>query len=577
MTGRGLCRLSLDGSRRVRLAWETWWRPGGLAFGPVKARVLVVLGAAQFLMVLDQAVMNVSISQLVADFHTDVTTIQAVITFYSLVMAALMITGGKLGDRLGRRRAFTIGMVIYGAGSLVTAISQSVLVLALGWSLLEGIGAALVLPALAALVAGNFEGRDRAAAYGVLGGLAGAGIAVGPILGGWVTTNLTWRVVFLGEVVVAVAILALMGWISDAPRQGEPPELDWVGAVLSALGLGLIVYGVLQSSTWGWVTPRNSPVTVFGFSLTLFVIVGGAVVLAGFVRWQRFRESRGRDPLVRLDRLRLPALRSGLWMFLAQNLILMGIFFVVPLYLQVVQGYDAFETGLRMLPVSVTLFAVAMSGPVLARHFGPRRVIRAGLVVLMVGAVGLVAVLKPDIVTTPFLVAMGVIGVGIGLLSSQLGNVVQSSVDAEARSEAGGLQYTSQQLGAALGTALIGAVVIGSLAAGLGRAVSADPRISESVSNQVGVQLESGVSFVPVTKVEAGLHDAGVPAEESAAIVEHYSDSQLQALRAGLMLAALLALAALAFTGGLPVTAATADPDEPGPDAAPEPSRSGSP
>jgi len=544
---------------------------------PVKTRVLVVLGAAQFLMVLDQAVMNVSISQLVADFHTDVTTIQAVITFYSLVMAALMITGGKLGDRLGRRRAFTIGMVIYGVGSLVTALSQSVFVLALGWSLLEGIGAALVLPALAALVAGNFEGRDRAAAYGVLGGLAGAGIAVGPILGGWVTTNLSWRVVFIGEVVVVIAILALMGWIADAPREGEPPELDYVGAVLSAIGLGLVVVGVLQSSTWGWVTPRNSPVTIFGFSLTLFVIVGGAVVLAGFVRWQRFRESRGRDPLVRLERLRIPALRSGLWTFLAQNLILMGIFFVVPLYLQVVQGYDAFETGLRMLPVSVTLFAVAMSGPLLARHLGPRRVVRSGLLVLVAGAVGLVAVLKPAIVTTPFLVAMGVIGVGLGLLLSQLGNVVQSSVGAEARSEAGGLQYTAQQLGAALGTALIGAVVIGALASGLSHSISSDPHVSQAVKDQVGVQIESGVSFVPVSQVEAGLHDAGVPPSESAAIVQHYSDSQLQALRAGLMLAALIALAALAFTGGLPVTASEEDPDDAGPDEAGEPIRTGSP
>jgi len=539
--------------------------------------VLVVLGAAQFLMVLDQAVMNVSISQLVADFHTDVTTIQAVITFYSLVMAALMITGGKLGDRLGRRRAFGIGMAIYGLGSLITALSRSVLVLALGWSLLEGIGAALVLPALAALVAGNFEGRNRAAAYGILGGLAGAGIAVGPILGGWVTTNLTWRVVFIGEVVVAIAILVLMRWIDDAPRPGEPPELDWVGAVLSALGLGLIVFGVLQSSTWGWVKPLNSPVTIFGFSLTLFVVVGGGVVLGAFVRWQRYREAHGRDPLVRLDRLRIPVLRSGLWMFLAQNLILMGIFFVVPLYLQVVQGYDAFETGMRMLPVSVTLFVVAMSGPVLARHFGPRAVIRAGLGVLLVGAVGLTAVLKPAIVTTPFLIAMGVIGVGIGLLASQLGNVVQSSVGADARSEAGGLQYTSQQLGAALGTALIGAVVLSSLATGLSHDISSDPRVSDQVSQQVGIQLESGVSFVSVTQVEAGLHDAGVPPSESAAIIEHYSASQLQALRTGLMLAALVALVAFAFTGNLPRTSITADEDDADPDGADQPSRTGSP
>src|SRR3954453_9848903 len=166
--------------------------------------VLVVLGAAQFIMVLDQAVMNVSISQLVADFDTDVTTIQGVITFYSLVMAALMISGGKLGDLWGRRRAFGIGLVIYGLGSLLTAVSWSVPVLTLGWSVLEGVGAALVLPALAALTARRFEGKERALAYGVLGGVSGAGIAIGPILGGWVTTELTWRLVFAGEVVVVL-------------------------------------------------------------------------------------------------------------------------------------------------------------------------------------------------------------------------------------------------------------------------------------------------------------------------------------------------------------------------------------
>ncbi len=165
--------------------------------------VLVVLGAAQFLMVLDQAVMNVAISQLVEDFDTTVTTIQAVIAFYALVMAGLMLTGGKLGDIWGRRRAFTIGLCIYGVGSALTAASWSVPSLMLGWSILEGIGAALVIPALIALVAGNYKGADRAIAYGVLGGVAGAGIAVGPILGGWATTELSWRVVFVGEVVVA--------------------------------------------------------------------------------------------------------------------------------------------------------------------------------------------------------------------------------------------------------------------------------------------------------------------------------------------------------------------------------------
>src|ERR1700709_404758 len=209
--------------------------------------VLVVLGAAQFLMVLDQAVMNVAISQLVEDFDTTVTTIQAVIAFYALVMAGLMLTGGKLGDIWGRRRAFTIGLCIYGVGSALPAASWNVPSLMFGWSILEGIGAALVIPALIALVAGNYRGADRAIAYGVLGGVAGAGIAVGPILGGWATTELSWRVVFIGEVVLVAVILLGVRLLRDAPRPGVAPKLDVVGAILSAVGLGLVVLGVLQA------------------------------------------------------------------------------------------------------------------------------------------------------------------------------------------------------------------------------------------------------------------------------------------------------------------------------------------
>ena len=194
-------------------------------------KILGVLAAAQFLMVLDQAVMNVSISQLVSDFDTDVTTIQAVIALYSLVMAAFMVPGGKLGDILGRRRTFTIGLLIYGTGSLLTAVAWSVPVLMLGWSVLEGIGAALVLPALVALTARSFEGKPRALAYGVLGGVSGAGIAVGPILGGWVTTNLTWRLVFAGEVVVVIAILLFVRLLPAGGKR-EGAKLDGVGAVL---------------------------------------------------------------------------------------------------------------------------------------------------------------------------------------------------------------------------------------------------------------------------------------------------------------------------------------------------------
>ena len=248
-------------------------------------------------MVLDQAVMNVAISQLVADFDTTVTTIQTVIALYALVMAALMLTGGKLGDLWGRRRAFSIGLVIYAIGSGLTAASWSVPSLTLGWSILEGIGAALVMPALVALVAGNSRGRTARSAYGVLGGVAGAGIAVGPILGGWATTELSWRVVFVGEVVVAAGILLGTRLIREPARESRVPEprLGRVGA----RGPGPLADrdGRAAGKQLGLARPQDSPIEPLGLSLTPFVIAAGALALAAFRAWERHREAQGRDPL----------------------------------------------------------------------------------------------------------------------------------------------------------------------------------------------------------------------------------------------------------------------------------------
>ncbi|HET6794274.1 MAG TPA: MFS transporter [Acidimicrobiales bacterium] len=525
-------------------------------------KALAVLGAAQFLMVLDTAVMNVSISQLCKDFDTEVTTIQAVITLYTLVMAAAMITGGKLGDMWGRRRTFAIGMVVYGVGSGLTAASPTVGVLALGWSVTEGLGAALVLPALAALVAGNYRGRDRAVAYGVVGGLAGAGIAVGPLLGGWVTTYLTWRLVFAGEVVVVVAILATLRWIGDVPRSGPRPQLDRVGALLSAAGLALVVLGVLQSSSWGWLRPRNSPVAPLGFSLTPYVIAAGGVVLWGFIGWERRRQARGRDPLVRLALFDIVPLRSGLATLLSQNTILLGIFFAVPLYLQIVQGFDAFKTGLRLLPVSLTMLAASMAGPALGRLMSPRRVVRIGLLVILAAALWLLATLQPKIDDLSFAGAMALLGIGMGLLASQLGNAVQSSVGEEDRSEVGGLQYTAQNLGSSLGTALIGSILIGALAAAFTANVAANPAVSTAVRQELSVKLEAGISFVSTDEVEAALAKNSVPPDEAAAIVNDYSEAQITGLKAGVLAAAAIALSSLAFTGGLPSERMPAGQDE---------------
>jgi EmrB/QacA subfamily drug resistance transporter len=518
-----------------------------------KRGVLAVLAAAQFLMVLDQAVMNVAISQLVADFDTTVTTIQAVIALYALVMAGLMLTGGKLGDLLGRKRAFKIGLCIYGVGSALTAVSWNVPSLVLGWSVLEGIGAALVLPAMVALVASNFDGQDRAMAYGVLGGVAGAGIAVGPILGGWVTSEFTWRLVFAGEVVVVVGILLGTRMIREALGEKAQSGLDWVGSVLSAAGLSLVVLGVLQASNWGWLHPRSSPVEPFGFSLTPFVIAAGGVLLALFVIWERRREARGEDPLLHLPLLRLSSLRGGLWMLLAQNMILMGIFFTVPLFLQIVQGLDALETGVRMLPASAGLFASALLGSRLAKRFPARTLVRVGIAVVFVSVLLLLGTIEPELDNASFLLGMGVLGVGMGLIVSQLGNVVQSAVSDRDRSEAGGLQNTAQQLGSSLGTAFLGAVVLTGLLTSFSANVDSNPRISDEVQAQVQTRLSSGGSFVAAAEVEAAAQKAGLEGEEVSEVVGNYEDAQLEALKTALLFAAFLVLASFFATRNLPV------------------------
>ncbi len=528
---------------------------------------LVALATAQFVMVLDQSVMNVSISQLVEDFDTTVTTIQGVITLYCLVMAMLMLVGAKIGDIVGRRRAFVIGSAIYACGSALTAASQTVVQLAVGWSILEGVGAALVLPALAALVAGNFEGPSRKVAYAVIGGVAGAGIAIGPILGGWATTEVTWRIVFVGEVVLVAFILSMTSRIRDVAIEGDKPRLDVVGGVLSAAGLGLMVLGVLQSTTWGVLEPKDSPVEVFGFALTPFVVAAGAVLICAFVRWQRHRESSGTDPLVHLDLLGVLPLRAGLMGLFTQNLILMGVFFAVPLYLQLVVGLDALDTGIRMLPVSITMFVFSAAGSRLSNRFPVRTLVRAGLVIVVISIFVLIAAVQPDLAGPRFAVGMAALGVGMGLMVSQLGNVVQSSVDASGRGEAGGLQYTGQQLGSSLGVALVGALVLGGLTGAFVAKVDHDDRIDTPTAAALVDQASTnGIDFVHADQLASAASDAGMDAATTAAIVDDYAQAQLQALKVGLLASAFLALVSLASTRNLPSTLSGPTPDDEAPD-----------
>jgi MFS family permease len=521
---------------------------------------IAILASAQFVMTLDSSVMNVSISQIVADLNTSIQGVQAAITFYTLVMAALMLFGAKLGDILGRNRVFAIGLGIYGVGSLTTALSPSLAVLLVGWSGIEGFGAVLVIPAIAALIAANYDGKDRALAYALVGGITAIAVAAGPLIGGWVTTNYSWRWVFAGETVIVIGILLVRGQIARAPRADHRPTMDFVGAALSAAALGLIVFGILMSSKWGLVQPRaaltigGTEITPLGFSVVPFLILAGLAVLGGFVLWEDRRERLGLDRLVDTALLRIARLRAGLTTLFGQQLVLMGTFFVIPVYLQVVLGFDAFETGKRLLPLSGAMLVAALAGPKLAGRRSPRTVAQLGLAAISVGAIVMLATLDVNLNDTGFKTALILIGAGAGLLASQLGNVIMSSVDPSKTSETGGLQGTALNLGASVGTALIGAVLIVGLINGFNSRVADNPELSASVSQKISSTTEEGIDIVPAAQVEQRALAAGLSEDQAQAVADDYGDAQLRALRESLGAVAVVALLSLWFTRRLPST-----------------------
>ncbi len=509
--------------------------------------VLLTLASAQFLMTLDSSVMNVSIATVAKDVGTTVTGIQTAITFYTLVMASLMITGGKLGQILGRKRAFAIGCVIYGCGSLITALAGNLAVLLVGWSVLEGVGAALIMPAIVALVASNFAPDQRPRAYGLVASAGAIAVAAGPLIGGLLTTYASWRWVFAGEVMVVLVILGLTRRIDDTPPE-KGARLDVVGTLLSALGLGLVVYGILRSGTWGLVQPKADAPAWLGLSPSIWLILSGGVVLRVFLWWENHRLARGHAALLDPAMLRNPTLRGGLTAFFFQYFLQSGLFFAVPLFLSVALGLSAIATGVRLLPLSLTLLLAAAGIPRVFPHASPRRVVQIGFVCLFAGIVVMVAALDagagPEIVTWPMLLA----GLGIGALASQLGAVTVSSVPDEQSGEVGGIQNTLTNLGASIGTALAGAVLISALTASFLSGVQNNPAVPKDLAAKAQVELAGGIPFMSDKDLQAALDKAGVPAKTADAIVEENANARIDALRTSLSLLAVVAVIAM-FAG----------------------------
>jgi MFS family permease len=416
------------------------------------------------------------------------------------------------------------------------------------------------MPAVVALVASNFARAQRPRAYGLVASAGAIAVAAGPLIGGLFTTYLSWRWVFAGEVIVVLIILALTRRITDTPRE-EGARLDVVGTVLSALGLGLIVYGILRSGTWGLVQPKADAPRWLGLSPVIWLVLGGGIVLRVFLWWQHRRQARGEAVLLNTAMLRNPTLRAGLTSFLFQYFLQAGLFFTVPLFLSVALGLSAVATGVRLLPLSITLLLAAAGVPRVFPNASPRRVVQIGFGMLFIGVVVLLAALDagagPEVVTWPLLL----VGLGVGALASQLGSVTVSAVPDEQSGEVGGIQNTVTNLGASIGTALAGAVLISALTTSFLVGVEKNPAVPQNLADKAQTELAGGIPFMSDKDLQAQLGKAGVPAKAADAIVTENANARIDGLRSSLSLLALVALIALFATRHIPTEQPIASPE----------------
>lgn len=477
--------------------------------------MLVVLSLALAIIILDTTILNVALSYIIRDLQTDIQKLQWVITAYSLTLAALTITGGRLGDLFGRKRMFIAGAVLFAAGSFIASISTNVGMLVAGEAIIEGIGAALMMPATASLLVVNFQGRERAIAFGIWGGIAGAAAALGPILGGYLATNYDWRWGFRINLFVVLALLIGSVLIPESRDTKEKKELDILGVLLSAVGMLSLVFGIIESSTYGWWKAK-AVFTAFGQSFPMFLdlsivpfcVVFGLIVLVIFALWELHREQLGHTPLVSMKIFKNAQFTAGVSTTAVMSLGQTGLIFALPVFLQSVRGFDAFQTGLALLPMSLALLVVAPLSAVLGKKISGKFLISLGLLINVGAYIVLHQTLGVNTTSTDLILGLALFGIGMGLVMSQINNLTLSAVPLHRAGEASGINNTLRQVGATLGSAVIGTVLIGALGSHLVDGVYASqvipsemkPKIAEAVQSQT-----SNVEFGGGAKVNGSL------------------------------------------------------------------------
>lgn len=527
--------------------------------------MLVPLAMAQFLASYDTSSMNVAISDIAEDLNTTVTGVQTAITLFTLTMAALMITGSKLTDIFGRKRCFVAGVWTYGIGAGITALSPTIGVMVLGWSILEGAGSALMIPPIYILITVSTDDvKTRAKAFGVISAMAGLGAAAGPLIGGTITTLITWHASFAAEVIV-IAIIWLLArrTIHDPPLTGERQPLDLTGAFLSAAALASIVLGILLANNYGWFTARQD-FEIFGWVVLsegsmspvwLFIGIGLLLMLWFGLHIYR-RERKGLAPLVKIGLFRNRVSNLGLVTQLTQWLMIVGTMFVMSVFLQVSRDYSAVKTGIMLTPATAGILLASAAAGRMARRRSQRTLIRSGFVVALVG-IALLLVLV-DETSSPWTLVPGLflLGIGVGIMLTASVNVVQTSFPENDQGEISGVSRSVSNLGSSMGVAIAGAVLVSTLIVGVTSRAEESTVLSEPEQVELSAAMEEQVSALSDTQVEEAL--AGRPQEVVDEVTRINRESRNEALGYALIAVAVAGMIGLGAALLLPREAAPA-------------------
>ena len=520
-----------------------------------KWSVLTVLAMAAFIMVIDSTAMNVSISNLVADLNTNVTTIQTIMSLYTLIMAVFMLPGAKAADIFGKKKIFLIGVSLYGVGTLTAAIAPNTTVLFIGWAVLEGLASSMMMPTALSLITSAYEGKDRAVAMSIYTAMSSVALAIGPIFGGLITTYLSWRFVFALEVLIVIYIIIRNKTIRsiDCPEGDRTQKLDIPGTIICMLALLSIISGALLSSTYGWFTPKTPfsllGITIEGISITFILLCLGVVLIALLIWWLSHAKKKGKPVLIDLAIFKSRLYNSVLLINFFVQISLMGIMFITSIYLQNLLKYDALHTGLTLLPLSILLFVVALIAAKLAEKIPPRYIIAVGGLAIFAGALIMFIQLSSGEAVTGIrmLPSMALVGIGIGCTLSLTGNIGLSDIDPSYANQGSGMITTVNNFGSSMSTAVIGSMLSGGIAGGVVNAfISRYPETFGSMTHaEAAMKLEEAFNKIKVMDIKI----TDLPAEQASnlkAVIVNGVDNAMMPIYIVIMAMAIIA-AVVAF------------------------------